>query len=70
MADDRETERAALGRLATDPDAICVIYDRYVVRLVRFLQQDGATAEVAWDAAQETFAKLLAIARRDQTVRR
>lgn len=67
MLDDRETERAALGRLATDPDAICLIYDRYVVRLVRFLQQDGATAEVAWDAAQETFAKLLAIGRRPGT---
>jgi RNA polymerase sigma factor (sigma-70 family) len=36
-----------------------VLYDRYVVRLVQFLESCGATRETAWDAAQETFAKLL-----------
>jgi RNA polymerase sigma-70 factor, ECF subfamily len=61
---DGETEGAALQRLRRDPDAICVIYDRYVARLVRFLQAEGATPEVAWDAAQETFARLLAGSRR------
>jgi RNA polymerase sigma-70 factor (ECF subfamily) len=61
---DAEIERAALQRLRRDPDAICVIYDRYVARLVRFLQAEGASPEVAWDAAQETFARLLAGSRR------
>jgi RNA polymerase sigma-70 factor (ECF subfamily) len=51
--DDSEVERAALQRLRRDPDAICVIYDLYVLRLVRFLQAEGATPEIAWDAAQE-----------------
>jgi RNA polymerase sigma-70 factor (ECF subfamily) len=62
--DDSEVERAALQRLRRDPDAICVIYDLYVLRLVRFLQAEGATPEIAWDAAQETFARLLAGSRR------
>lgn len=62
--DEAETERAALQRLRRDPDAICVLYDRYVLRLVRFLQAEGATPEIAWDAAQETFARLLAGSRR------
>jgi RNA polymerase sigma-70 factor (ECF subfamily) len=59
-----EAERAALRRLRRDPDAICVIYDRYVLQLVRFLQTEGASPEIAWDAAQETFARLLAGSRR------
>jgi RNA polymerase sigma-70 factor (ECF subfamily) len=45
--------------LRSDPDAICALYDRYIVRLVRFLGATGATPEAAWDAAQETFARLL-----------
>lgn len=53
-----------LQRLGRDPEAICLIYDRYVTRLVRFLQAEGAAPEVAWDAAQETFARLLAGSRR------
>jgi RNA polymerase sigma factor (sigma-70 family) len=59
-----ETEQAALRRLGRDPEAICLIYDRYLLRLVRFLQAEGATPEIAWDAAQETFARLLAGSRR------
>jgi RNA polymerase sigma factor (sigma-70 family) len=61
---DAEIERVALQRLRRDPDAICLIYDRYVLRLVRFLQAEGASPEVAWDAAQETFARLLGSRRR------
>ncbi len=64
MSDQSGDERDALGRLANDPDAICFIYDRYVGRLVRFLEREGATREVAWDATQETFARLLAGSRR------
>jgi RNA polymerase sigma factor (sigma-70 family) len=53
------TDAQVLLRLRRDPDAICVLYDRYVFRLVQFLESSGATREAAWDAAQETFAKLL-----------
>lgn len=62
--DETEAERATLQRLRHDPDAICFLYDRYVVRLVRFLQAEGASPDIAWDAAQETFARLLAGSRR------
>jgi RNA polymerase sigma factor (sigma-70 family) len=54
------TDAQALEALRRDPEAICALYDRYVVQLVRFLQRVGATQEVAWDVAQETFARLLA----------
>jgi RNA polymerase sigma factor (sigma-70 family) len=41
------------------------LYDRYVVRLVRFLERAGASPEAAWDATQETFARLLERGDRD-----
>lgn len=63
-SDESDAERVLLQRLGRDPEAICAIYDRYLVRLVRFLQHEGASSEVAWDAAQETFARLLATSRR------
>lgn len=59
VTDERLTDAEALQVLHGDPDAICALYDRYVVRLVRFLQGAGASREVAWDATQETFARLL-----------
>jgi len=54
------SDAQALKTLRRDPDAICALYDRYVVELVGFLRRAGATQEVAWDVAQETFARLLA----------
>lgn len=59
VTDERLTDAEALRLLRRDPDAICSLYDRYLVRLVRFLQGAGASREVAWDATQETFARLL-----------
>src|SRR6059058_1032605 len=53
------TDAQALRSLGRDPEAICVLYDRHVVELVRFLRGAGATQEAAWDVAQETFARLL-----------
>jgi RNA polymerase sigma factor (sigma-70 family) len=54
------SDAQALKALRRDPDAICALYERYVVELVAFLRRAGATREVAWDVAQETFARLLA----------
>jgi RNA polymerase sigma factor (sigma-70 family) len=53
------TDAQALKALRRDPEAICALYDRHVVDLVRFLRGAGATPEAAWDVAQETFARLL-----------
>lgn len=54
------TDAEAVAALRRDPEAICALYDRHVAELVRFLQSAGAAPEVAWDVAQETFARLLA----------
>jgi RNA polymerase sigma-70 factor (ECF subfamily) len=53
------SDAQALKAVQRDPDAICALYDRYVIELVGFLRGAGATQEVAWDVAQETFARLL-----------
>jgi RNA polymerase sigma factor (sigma-70 family) len=53
------TDAQALKDLRRDPEAICVLYDRHLAALVRYLNRVGATPEVAWDVAQETFARLL-----------
>jgi RNA polymerase sigma factor (sigma-70 family) len=54
------TDAQALKNIRRDPEAVCALYDRYLVELVRFLGRAGATNEVGWDVAQETFARLLA----------
>jgi RNA polymerase sigma factor (sigma-70 family) len=54
------TDAQAMKALRRDPEAICALYDRYLVELVDFLRRAGATQEVAWDVVQETFARLLA----------
>jgi RNA polymerase sigma-70 factor (ECF subfamily) len=56
---DELSDAEALRRLRTDPDAICVLYDRYVTRLVGGLVRSGVDRELAWDVTQETFARLL-----------
>ena len=53
------SDAQALKALRRDPEAICALYDRHVVELVGFLRRVGASQEVAWDVAQETFARLL-----------
>jgi RNA polymerase sigma factor (sigma-70 family) len=48
-----------LGRIRRDPDAICVLYDRYATRLLADLTRRTADREVAWELTQETFARAL-----------
>jgi RNA polymerase sigma-70 factor (ECF subfamily) len=50
--------------LRRDPQAVGVLYDRYSTRLVRYLQQQGARDDVALDATQEMFARLIVQGRR------
>lgn len=53
------TDAQALKTVRRDPEAICALYDRHAVALVRFLASSGASHEAAWDVTQETFAGLL-----------
>jgi RNA polymerase sigma-70 factor (ECF subfamily) len=48
-----------LQALRRDPEAVGLVYDRYALRLVRYLQQQGATEDAALDAVQEAFARLI-----------
>jgi RNA polymerase sigma-70 factor (ECF subfamily) len=60
VAGGRELSDAeALRRSRRDPDAICVLYDRHVARLVAALARLGGDPELAFDLAQETFARAL-----------
>lgn len=59
MTGEKRSDADLLRGVRSDPEAICFLYDRYVVRLVRFLQAAGGTPEAAWDVTQETFARLL-----------
>lgn len=47
-----------------DLQLVGLLYDRYALRLVRYLQQNGASEDVALDATQETFARLIVYSRR------
>lgn len=58
------TDGELLQALRRDPNAVGVLYDRYALRLVRYLQQQGARDDVALDATQETFARLIVQGRR------
>jgi RNA polymerase sigma factor (sigma-70 family) len=53
------SDAEALSRLRGDPDAICVLYDRYIARLVAFLARRSGDRELAFDLAQEAFARAL-----------
>jgi RNA polymerase sigma factor (sigma-70 family) len=53
------TDADLLQALRRDPQAVGVLYDRYAVRLVRYLQREGASEEIAFDAVQEVFARLI-----------
>jgi RNA polymerase sigma factor (sigma-70 family) len=53
------SDAEALGRCRRDPGAICVIYDRHVARLVAALTHASGDSELAFDLAQETFARAL-----------
>ena len=58
------TDADLLQALRSDPQAVGVLYDRYALRLVRYLQREGASEDIALDAAQEVFARLLVHRRR------
>jgi RNA polymerase sigma factor (sigma-70 family) len=49
----------ALRRLRRDPGAIVALYDRHVARLVAALAAASGDRELAFDLAQETFARAL-----------
>lgn len=53
------SDAEALRRLRRDPEAIVVVYDRHVARLVAALVRAGADRQLAFDLAQETFARAL-----------
>jgi RNA polymerase sigma factor (sigma-70 family) len=53
------TDRQLLKAIRREPEGIGAVYDRYALRLVRYLQQQGATEDLALDAAQEVFARLI-----------
>ena len=58
------TDAELLQALRREPEAVGVLYDRYASRLVRYLQQHGAREDVALDATQEMFARLIVHGRR------
>jgi RNA polymerase sigma factor (sigma-70 family) len=60
------SDAEAVRRLRRDPGAITVLYDRHVGRLVAALAAVGGDRELAFDLAQETFARLLECGRRVQ----
>lgn len=53
-----------LQALRREPQAVGFVYDRYALRLVRYLQQQGASEDAALDATQEVFARLIVHRRR------
>ncbi|MGH2977362.1 MAG: RNA polymerase sigma factor [Gaiellaceae bacterium] len=67
MAELEPIDAELLQKLRRDPQVVGLVYDRYAHRLVSYLQQAGATEEVALDAAQETFARLIVQRRRVRT---
>lgn len=58
------TDGDLLNALRREPEAVGLVYDRYAFRLVRYLQQQGASEDVALDAVQEAFARLIIHRRR------
>jgi RNA polymerase sigma-70 factor, ECF subfamily len=53
------SDAEALRRLRRDPEAIVALYDRHVARLVAALAAASGDRELAFDLAQETFARAL-----------
>jgi RNA polymerase sigma factor (sigma-70 family) len=53
------SDAEALRRIRSDPEAVCVLYDRYVGSLVAALSRRAGDPELAFEIAQETFARTL-----------
>lgn len=64
MSAPEPSDAAVLSALRHEPEQVALLYDRYARRLVRHLQSEGASEEVALDATQETFARLIVRRRR------
>jgi RNA polymerase sigma-70 factor (ECF subfamily) len=58
------SDAEALRRLRRDPAAIVALYDRYVGRLVAALASASGDRQLAFDLAQETFARVLEVGHR------
>ena len=58
------TDAELLLELRRDPQLVGTLYDRYARRLVSHLQHAGASEQVALDATQEVFARLIVHRRR------
>lgn len=59
MGDAGESGARLLQALRREPEAVGVLYDRYAERLVRYLRLEGASEDIALDAVQEVFARLI-----------
>ena len=64
MREDDQSDAELLRALRREPRAVGALYDRYALRLVRYLRQEGADEDVAFDAVQEVFARLIVHRRR------
>lgn len=64
VREDDRSDAELLRALRREPEAVGALYDRYALRLVRYLRQEGADEDVALDAAQEVFARLIVHRRR------
>lgn len=53
------SDASALRRIRRDPEAICVLYDRYAADLLADLTRRAEDREVALDLTQEAFARAL-----------
>ena len=59
LSGEDSSDQDLLQALRRQPETVALVYDRYAMRLVRYLQQQGATDEAALDATQEVFARLI-----------
>lgn len=64
MRDADPSDAELLQVLRRETDAVGVLYDRYALRLVRYLGQEGASEGIALDVVQEVFARLIVHRRR------
>jgi RNA polymerase sigma-70 factor, ECF subfamily len=58
------SDAEALSRLRRDPDAIVALYDRHFARLVAAIASASGDRQLAFDLAQETFARTLEVGHR------
>lgn len=59
MNEGDRSDAELLRALRREAATVSVLYDRYALRLVRYLRQEGATEDIALDAVQEVFARLI-----------